>query len=111
MTVTIELPPEVEVQLHRAAARQHQNPVEFVTAAVAEKLQEEESRIEQQERKDVVHDRLSPSRQPEEAAGLSTAEDERLLDELAANGKNLPVLPPEANSRERIYADRDECLI
>jgi hypothetical protein len=38
---------------------------------------------------------------------LSLEEEERLLDALALESKELPVLPPEANSREWIYGDHD----
>ena len=38
MTLTIELPPELEHRLEEEAARRGQAPAEFVTAVVAEKL-------------------------------------------------------------------------
>ena len=38
MTVTIELPPEIEQRLEEEAARQGKAPAEFVRAAVEEKL-------------------------------------------------------------------------
>jgi predicted DNA-binding protein len=38
MTLTIELPPEMERRLQEAAARHGQAPAEFVRAAVEEKL-------------------------------------------------------------------------
>ena len=92
MTVTIELAPELEQQLRQAAARQGQDPVEFlstfVKTAVEEKLQN-----------------VPDMRNGQAAEHLTLEDEEHLLDELATNGDSLPVLPPEANSREWIYGD------
>lgn len=54
--------------------------------------------------------RLVPLPKPdtsEEGAPLSLEEEERLLDQLAAAGEHLPILPPEANSREWLYQEQD----
>jgi hypothetical protein len=52
-------------------------------------------------------ERLESLPTPQVQEELSPEEEERLLDELAEQGKHLPILPPEANSREWIYQDRD----
>lgn len=82
MTVTIQLSPEAEKQLHDLAARVGQTPEAYVQQLVESSL----------------------------TAGLSWLppgpEDfERLLDELAA-GPAVPSLPPDF-SRADVYADHD----
>jgi predicted DNA-binding protein len=68
MTLTIELAPEIEQLLNQAAAREGQDPATFVKTAVEEKLRS-------------VHSSNSNS-----AERLSSDEEERLLNELAALG-------------------------
>jgi len=95
MSVTIELAPETETQLQEAAARQGQDPASFVRAAVEEKLRRLTS--------EPTNGRTAANGQ----AGITLEEEERLLDELALGSEKLPILPPEANSREWIYGDHD----
>ena len=90
MAITIEFSPEVESQLEAAAARQGQDATAFAKAAVEEKLQS-----------------VRGASNGSSSERLTLEEEERLLDELAAGSENLPVLPPEANSREWIYRDHD----
>jgi uncharacterized protein (DUF1778 family) len=91
MTLTIELTPDLERQLREAAARQGQDPATFVVAAVAEKLHV-----------------LPLPFNGHGATRLTLEEEERLLDELAALGADLPPSDPaETYSRETIYADHD----
>ena len=101
MTLTIELAPELEAQLRQVASRESQDPAaflnSFVQRAVEEKLQSEHAQSN-------GHALPLPLPRP---ITLSDEEHERLLDELAAIGDDLPVLPPEANSREWIYGDHD----
>ncbi len=95
MTLTIELPPEIEQQLNQAAAREGQDPSAFVQAAVEEKLRTL--------RQPPTNGRSSGGYEP-----LSLEEEERLLDELASIGADVP--PPKeciTYSREDIYMDHD----
>jgi predicted transcriptional regulator len=111
MTLTIELAPEVEAQLRQAAARQGQDPASFARAAVEEKLREEKLREEKLRRvtegQTEGHTNGPANGQPNGQPVITPEEEERLLDELARGSEKLPILPPEANSREWIYADHD----
>ena len=84
MTLQIELNPEKERILREEAARRGVSVEQCAKALLEESL---------------------PSGQNGNL--LTPDEEERLLDELAARGDGLPILPPEANSREWIYRDHD----
>ena len=86
MTLTIELPPDVEARLQAEAARHGEDP-----AAAARRLIET----------------ALPAGEPETLKTLTPEERERLLDELAENDRTLPDLPAGVFSRANIYAEVD----
>lgn len=81
MTVTLDLPPEVELRLRQKAARQGQDIEQYLRT-----LAEQDVRTER-----------SP---------LSLEEFDAILDELADGSENRPVLPPGAFERESFYGER-----
>lgn len=97
MTITVQLPPEVEAELRARAARNDAAAVrDLLTHAVAPAVDA------------AVADLLHPSSDPppvRRADGLTDAEFEALADELAGLGPDLPPLPDEAFGRESLYAD------
>ena len=81
MTLLLDLPPAAEAKLNAAATRVGTTPETYLLRCV--------------------------ERLPETTGddGLTDEEFERLLDELASESDHLPILPPEANSREWIYGE------
>lgn len=102
MTLTIELAPELEARLRQVASRESQDPTaflnSFVQTAIKEKLQSESA-------SDNGH---TGTRLPPQPSPLSDEEHERLLDELAAIGDDIPPTDESITySREDIYFDHD----
>lgn len=102
MTLTIELAPALEAQLRQVASRESQDPTaflnSFVQTAVAEKLQSEQTHSN-------GHGMTLPL---PKATSLSAEEEERLLDELAALGDDIPPTDESITySRADVYFDHD----
>jgi hypothetical protein len=84
MTLTISLSPQEEARIRNEAARNGLDASEYARRLIIQSLPVE----------------------PGGLPALTDAEWENLLDELAAGSDNLPVLPPEAYTREAIYEGR-----
>jgi hypothetical protein len=82
MKITLELPPEVEARLWVRARAQGVSLGTYVRTLI-----EQSAALDSQ-------------------AGLSLQEFEAGMDALAEGSEELPVLPPEAYSRESIYGDQ-----
>ena len=83
MTVTLELPPEVEQRLAAQAAARGVSTEDYILS--------------------LIEGAALPAMPPDTNLDQFEAD----LDALSAGSENLPVLPPAAFSRESIYADHD----
>ena len=81
MTINVQLPPEIEATLLSRARAQGMTLDAYVQSVI----------------EGVATGQSVPA--------LSVEDFEAALDELAAGSERLPVLPPEASSREGIYRD------
>jgi hypothetical protein len=84
MTITIDISPDVEARLRRAAQRAGLDMHVYVGNLLADE---------------------APLFPPDTTQDRDEWESD--LDELAAGSEDQPVLPPEAFSRESIYSDHD----
>jgi hypothetical protein len=98
MTLTIELPPELEARLQEAAARHGQDPVAFAAAALADTLNDVSSNIAALE-SDTTYGALPPMRLTELDAALD--ELEIIGAGILANDEGI------THSRQDIYFDHD----
>jgi len=85
MTLTIELSPEIESQLHRAAAERGQDVETFAKAVIVEASDRE----------------LGASRRP------TIEEFDAFVDEISAGSEVRPPISGEEFSRANIYRDHD----
>ena len=81
MTIHVQLPPQIEATLLSRARAQGMTLDAYVQSVI----------------ESVATEQGTPA--------LSVEEFEAALDELAAGSERLPVLPPEASTREGIYRD------
>ena len=87
MSLTIQLPPELEVRLRREAERHGMEPGEYAARLLRDRLPATEPKPS-----------LWNTLPPEEWA--------RQFREWAESHRELPVLPPEAMERESFYGER-----
>jgi hypothetical protein len=100
MTLTLELPPELETQLQEVAAQRGQDVNTFATAVLADTL------------RGSVHPAATTSATTMSATELSTNGEPRMTWEefeaaIDGLGDEIPVLAPEATTRAGIYGDHD----
>ena len=94
MTLTIELTPEQEARLQAFARRQGLEAAELAQRLVTEHLP-------------LLERTATPAVDRSHFYFTATPEEwETAMDELAAGGESLPVLPDEAFDRENLYEDR-----
>jgi hypothetical protein len=83
MTITLELKPEVEARVLAHAGAQGVSPERYLTSIIEAQVP------------------------PVEPSQASLEEFAAALEAFAEDSDDLPVLPPEALTREAIYADHD----
>ena len=94
MTLTLELPPELETELQKAAAQRGQDPATFAAATLAKTLRDMRA--------------TTNSANKNGGHQLSTEEIDAALDELEAIGSDLPASDDtQLHSRADLYLDHD----